>query len=128
MKIVKSSRKTIFTILMTSILLLSQSVPVSAQNFGIPGLIKDVNNYQNQASRAAAQQQRKLSDVISHADTLITNRITTLNTLNIRIQNDTQLTVPEKTTLAGQIQAAISGLTTLKAKIDADTTTQQALS
>lgn len=129
MRIKITSKKTIVSVFAMGVFLLSQLVPlVFAEDLGVSGLMHDVNNFQNQASKAAVQQQRKLSDVISRANSLIANRITTLNILNTRIQNDTRLTIAEKTALSGQIQTTISGLTSLKTKINADTSVQTALS
>ncbi len=65
--------------------------------------------------------------MIQKADTLITNRIDSLNKLSTRVTNDTKLTTDQKTNLLGQIQTSITGLTTLKAKINADVDTQTAL-
>lgn len=121
--------KTTLTVSFTfTVLLLSQTItPAFAQDFGIGGLVHDVNGYRNQASHAAAMQQRKLADIIQHADAMITNRITHLNTLLGRVQSDTRLTSDEKTNLSGQIQTVISGLTSLKSKVDADTDAKTAL-
>lgn len=90
-------------------------------------LINDVNKFQNQASKAAAAKERRLADVIKKADTLVTTRINNLNNLITRIKNDPKLTADQKTNLTSQVQTAISGLTSLKAKIDADTDVTTAL-
>jgi len=75
----------------------------------------------NQASRSANKSASELQNIISRADTLIVNRLDSLNTLLNRIQNDTRLTADEKSSLKTEIQQNVSGLTALKAKIDADT-------
>jgi hypothetical protein len=100
---------------------------VSAEDLGVTRLIHDVNDMHNQATRSAEIQQKRLPEIIQHADTFINNRITSLNSLNTRIQNDARLTADEKSALTGQVQTAISGLTTLKGTIDADTSAQTAL-
>src|SRR5579864_6028242 len=109
--------KKITTVIIASVLFFQSTFPVLAYDLGGQSLLKDVNHWQNQASHAAAVQQMQLQDVIKHADTMITNRITSLSALSTRIQNDTRLTTDEKTSLSSSIQTAINGLTTLKAKL-----------
>ena len=82
---------------------------------------RDVNRFQNQASKAAQRQDNQLQNIIQRADKLVENRLSSLNSLATRVQNDTRLTSSEKSSLSAEIQTDISGLTTLKAKIDADT-------
>lgn len=101
--------------------------PAFAQDLGGSSLVHDVNGYQNSASKAAATQQRRLSDVISRSNTLISSRITSLNSLLTRIQNDNRLTSDQKNSLITNVQSVIAGLTTLKTKIDADTDVQTAI-
>lgn len=84
-------------------------------------LFNEVNHFQNQASHAAQTQQTDLQSIIKKADTLITSRISSLNTLSTRIQNDKRLSASEKNSLSSDIQTDMSGLTALKTKIDADT-------
>ncbi len=55
------------------------------------------------------------------ADTEITRRITALTALNTRVQAMTKVTAQFQANLAASIQTQITNLTTLKAKIDADT-------
>lgn len=107
------------------IILFGKTSWVYAQN--AQNLINDVNKFQNQASKTASTKERRLADVIKKADTLITTRINNLNNLTTRIQNDPRLTADQKTNLTSQVQSAISGLTSLKAKIDADTDAATAL-
>ncbi len=63
----------------------------------------------------------RLAKVISRGDTAITARLTALANLNTRIAAMKNVSADEKTAFASQIQASTSGLTTLKAKLDADT-------
>ncbi len=109
------------------LLLIFKTNVVSAEDLGGQKLINDVNRFQNQASKTAEVKQRKLSDVIKRADELINNRINSLNRLIARIQNDKRLTDSQKASLISDIQTNISGLNTLKAKIDADKDLQTAL-
>lgn len=81
----------------------------------------DITQLFKLATASAARQQDQLQNVIKGADMMIANRLTTLNSLNSRIQGDTRLSSSEKTSLSGDVQNAITGLTSLKAKIDADT-------
>lgn len=78
-------------------------------------------NAGNRASEAAARQTDQLSNVIARADTLIATRLASLQRLLTRIQNDKKLTTADKASLTSDVQSAISGLTALKTKIDADT-------
>lgn len=70
---------------------------------------------------SAATQQARIATVISRSDTEITQRITDLNNLNTRIQAMVNVSAGEKATLQNEIQTNISGLTSLKASIDAGT-------
>lgn len=110
-----------------SLILTIAVIPVSAADLGGKRLINDANRLQNEASRQANQQQKKLSAVVQKADTLITNRINSLNNISARVANDKRLSSDERSSLNADIQTNITGLTTLKSKIDADTDTQTAL-
>jgi len=93
---------------------------VEAQ-FNVGRIKNEINKLENKASKSAANQEKRLSKIKERADKLITNRINQLNRLLNRISNDKRLSAEEKTSLSSEIQAIINGLTTLKAKIDADT-------
>ncbi|MGH7245817.1 MAG: hypothetical protein ACREGI_02700 [Candidatus Levyibacteriota bacterium] len=80
-----------------------------------------VNSLNRIASHEAERQTNELANIQKRGDTMISNRITSLNNLLTRINNDKRLSSDEKTSLASDIDTTISGLTTLKAKIDADT-------
>jgi DNA repair exonuclease SbcCD ATPase subunit len=73
-----------------------------------------------QAQKTANQTQR-VQDLKTKGDQLISDRLTSLNTLLTRINNAKLLTADQKSQFVSQIQANISGLTQLKTKIDADT-------
>ena len=70
----------------------------------------------------------RLSKVLTRSDTAILARIASLNDLNTRIQAMSNVSVEAKANISNQIQGNISGLTSLKAKIDADTSETTALS
>lgn len=91
-----------------------------AQSFPGSGLINEVTAMQNRAASVSARQATALANLIQRADKLITDRTTALNTLLSRIGNDSQLSASEKVSLQTEVQAEISGLATLKTKIDAD--------
>ena len=63
----------------------------------------------------------RLLRVATRSDSEIAVRITALNALATRIQSLNNVSATEKAAISAQIQTNISGLTTLKAKIDADT-------
>jgi len=79
------------------------------------------NRMENQASRSANKSANELQNIKNRADTLIMNRLDSLNTLLNRVQNDTKLTASEKSSLISDVQKDVAALTSLKAKIDADT-------
>ena len=70
---------------------------------------------------AAVTPAASLSTVISRSDTAITDRITSLNALSTRVGNMVNVSATEKASISSEVSSQISGLTTLKAKIDADT-------
>lgn len=111
----------ISTIAIGGIILAQGALPAFAQALGGQKLVNQVNREQNQASRAAQRQSNQLQNIITRSDTLITNRLTSLNTLSTRVQNDTRLSSSEKSSLSSDIQTDVSGLTALKTKIDGDT-------
>jgi len=109
-------------IAITGILFLQNVIPAFAvEGSGEPRIANTITHMQNLASKSADRQATDLQTIIKHADTLITNRLNALNKLSTRIQNDTRLSTNEKASLSSDMQTEISGLTTLKAKIDADT-------
>jgi hypothetical protein len=57
----------------------------------------------------------------SRADQEITRRVTALTDLNTKIQAMVKVSASEKSSIANTMQSEISNLTTLKAKVDADT-------
>jgi hypothetical protein len=70
---------------------------------------------------STSAQAKVLANGISRGDQEITRRITSLNALLTRISQMVKVSVSEKTGLNTEIQTQIKTLTTLKAKIDADT-------
>src|SRR5216683_446727 len=117
----------IATALSLIVIILTQSVApaFAVETMGGQKMINTTNRMENhvqtQASYSANKSTNELQNIISRADTLITNRLTSLNALLTRLQSDTRLTASEKSSLTTDIQNDINGLTVLKTKIDADT-------
>jgi hypothetical protein len=64
----------------------------------------------------------RLAAIKTKGDAEITRRLATLNALTSKISNSAKATATDKTTLSGEVTTEISGLTALKAKLDAETT------
>lgn len=69
----------------------------------------------------SAKLSARITAAKSHANQEIDRRITILNDMNTKVQAMVKLSADEKTSIASSIAAQVSDLTTLKAKIDADT-------
>jgi chromosome segregation ATPase len=69
-----------------------------------------------------SRQTESLADVRARIDHRIDIRVDLLNKLVQRLNSDAKLNANDKSLLLNEDQAAINGLTALKAKIDADTT------
>lgn len=121
-------KKRIFAAGLITTTLLFSTGTVFAQSYGMQRLINQETRAQAQASTAAQRQETNLTNLKQRADKAIDNRITELNNLLSRIQNNSRLSSDEKTSLSADINTDISGLTSLKAKIDADTDLQTARS
>jgi hypothetical protein len=63
----------------------------------------------------------KLTKLIATSDTAVTSRINALNALSARVAQMQNVSDTEKASLTADATTNITGLTTLKAKIDADT-------
>jgi DNA repair exonuclease SbcCD ATPase subunit len=70
----------------------------------------------------ATQQATRLTSLKAKGDAEITRRLTNLNTVKNRIAGLTSLTDSDKSALTTEVSNEISGLTTLKSKLDAETT------
>jgi hypothetical protein len=71
---------------------------------------------------SAAKKQQDLQTIITKGNAEIARRLTTLSTLNGKINAATKLSASDKTTLSNEVSSTISGLTSLKSQLDADTT------
>ncbi len=118
----------VLTLILTTFLTMGIISPVFADQLGLKRLAAQANNWQNQASKEATNQQNRLTNIIDRANKMISDRITSLNNLITRIQNDNDLSSSEKASLISEIQTEITSLNTLKTKIDSDTDFTTALS
>jgi hypothetical protein len=73
-------------------------------------------------TKSTADQQQRVQTIISKGDQEITRRLTSLSTLTSKINAATKPSASDKTTLSTEVASTTSGLTTLKAQLDADTT------
>ncbi len=78
------------------------------------------------AATSASASAANLAKVISRSDTAITTRIDALNKLSTRIGQMKNIPASEVSSIATEVQTEIGNLTTLKSKIDADTTVSTA--
>jgi hypothetical protein len=74
------------------------------------------------ASTSTAANQARLQLIITRGDNEIARRLTTLNTLTSKINGAAKLSASDKSTLSSEVSSEISGLTSLKTQLDADTT------
>lgn len=92
-----------------------------------PALAQNVNATTTAGSRMQANATARLAKIISRSDAAIGARIDALNKLNARVQAMKNVSDSEKASVSNEISTNISGLTSLKAKIDADTDATTAL-
>ena len=120
------SKKTVTIIVSTIIFTLTFAImqPVGKAKALNSGLI---DKMQDRASNSAARQENELTRIRTRADAMIQARLTSLQNLLTRVQNDKRLTDAEKSSFASDINTTISSLTALKTKIDADTDPTTAL-
>lgn len=79
-------------------------------------------NAQTGSTTVSANVQTKITTAKNRGDQEIARRINTLTQLNADVQAMVKVSASEKTAIATEVQTEISNLTSLKAKIDADTT------
>lgn len=104
----KATKKVIQTLILSGVATISSPLALAA-----------VANAQTATGTTA---QQHLQTIISKGDQEITRRLSTLNTLTSKINAATKLTSSDKATLSGEVSSTITGLTSLKAKLDAETT------
>lgn len=79
-------------------------------------------NVSTNAATTTANEKAKLQNVITKGDQEIARRLTSLATLTGKINAATKLTSSDKATLTAEVTTTISGLNTLKAQLDGETT------
>jgi hypothetical protein len=78
------------------------------------------------ASAAPSSTTNKLSTIQTRAANEIAQRLATLGSLSGQVTNSTKLNSADKSSLSAEISSSTAGLTTLKTRIAADTTADQA--
>jgi hypothetical protein len=74
------------------------------------------------SSSTTAANQARLQRIITRGNSEITRRLTSLNTLTSKISSTTKLSADDQASLSAEVNTEISGLTTLKTQLDAETT------
>jgi len=74
------------------------------------------------AGATSTSETTKVQTIISKGDQEISRRLTKLGTLSAKITAATKLSASDKSTLSTEVSNEVSGLTALKAKLDAETT------
>jgi hypothetical protein len=74
----------------------------------------------------AAGDQAKVKLIINRGNSEIARRLTTLNALSAKVSSATKLTSADQASLSSEISTEVDGLTSLKTKLDADTTVSDA--
>jgi len=108
---------------LSATVLLSGSLLLSGTVFAAGG---SATTSPNGSSTTGTTNQQRLQNIINKGNEEITRRLTTLNTLTNKIDAATHLTASDKTTLSNEVSSTVSGLTTLKSQLDADTVLSQA--
>ena len=88
---------------------------------GLAGVATLLAGFALTASAATTTPATALAKVISRSDSAITTRVNALNNLSTRISNMKNVSAATKTAITTEVQTEVGNLTTLKAKIDADT-------
>ena len=109
--------------LVTSVVLIAVAVvPAYAQtSIGI-----NASTTVGVGTKSQTKEEDRLAKIISRSDTNISTRIDSLNKLNARIQALKNVSATEKSAISAAVTTNTTGLTSLKAKIDADTDTTTA--
>ncbi len=112
----------------TALITIATSASLLAGVAIVPTTYADSTSTANTAGlKSGANAAARLAKIIARSDTAITARIADLNKLNTRVQGLKNVSSTEKTNISNDVQTNISGLTSLKAKIDADTDATAAL-
>jgi hypothetical protein len=79
------------------------------------------------STTTTAANQARLELIINRGNNEITRRLSSLQTLSSKISSATELTASDQASLSSEVSNEISGLTTLKSSLDADTTVANAI-
>lgn len=120
----KKNNLTILTILTIFLASALPSFALTPRNEVIQEKIQERETIK--ASKAATKEETQLTKIKERANKMIENRLTSLNNILTRIQNDRKLSSEDKASLTQQVNDVISKLTTLKTKINADTDVETA--
>jgi hypothetical protein len=101
----------------TLTLLLAASLALPAYAQTVSTAVTSTTTVGTHQANAAA----RLQAIITRSDAAINARIAALNALSTRVSALKNVSATEKANISTEVQTNISGLTTLKAKIDADT-------
>lgn len=118
-------KKNNLTILIILAIFLASALPSSAlmpKNGAIQEKIQERETVK--ASRAATKEETQLTKIKERANKMIENRLTSLNKLLTRIQNEHKLSAEDKNALIKQVEDAITVLNALKTKISNDSDTE----
>jgi F0F1-type ATP synthase membrane subunit b/b' len=113
-------KKILLVASLTSVLLFTNCGEVLAVETGTRAA-SAAAKLQDRLAQKDANQQARVTNLKAKADAEINRRLTTLNNAVNRINNAKKLSAADKASLTTLIQSDITNLTTLKAKIDADT-------
>ncbi|HSW88485.1 MAG TPA: hypothetical protein VLG12_04960 [Candidatus Saccharimonadales bacterium] len=121
------NKKYIITILGLSTLLVSSTNFAFAQTATSTATPQTKHEFKINPNRSNTTTTASLTAIQQKADQLITERLNSLHTMLTKINGMTRLSADQKTQLTASINADITGLTNLKAKIDGDTDIATAL-
>ncbi|MBV9349190.1 MAG: hypothetical protein JO026_00380 [Patescibacteria group bacterium] len=105
----------------TSVVSLLAAASLMGGFVALPALADTTVGVTASTSVKLANQQQQVAKIIAQSDKDITARITSLNNLNTRIQSMKNVSATVKSNLSAEVQTNITGLTSLKAKIDGET-------
>src|SRR5258708_938114 len=106
---------------MPSMVLASAAMPALVSAEDTPTMTNPMTTGSYAAVRSTDRVAKRENLKKTNADRELDRRITSLNALIDRINNIVHISADQKAALVGQVQAIITDLTNLKAKIDADT-------
>ncbi len=116
-----NSQKIIASVLALTTVLSFSATVVFANEINISASTTVNNRGEVRAEMKANAEANKIPQIIKRADQEITRRIEALTKFSVKINELKKVSDSVKATISANIQSQIASLTTLKAKIDADT-------